>query len=54
MIALAFCILPRPNAIRWVNAGVTDAKVVAGTLLLIAALIATFTSTGSVFLYFNF
>lgn len=54
MIALAFCILPWPNAIRWVNAGVTDAKVVAGTLLLIAALIATFTSRGSVFLYFNF
>jgi alginate O-acetyltransferase complex protein AlgI len=54
MIALAFGILPRPNAIRWATTGVSDARLVVGTLVLVAALVATLASTSSVFLYFNF
>ena len=54
MIALAFCIVPRPNAIHWATTEVSGTKQVAGTPVLIVALLATLASTSSVFLYFNF
>ncbi len=54
LIALAFCIVPRPNAIHWATTEVSGTKQVAGTPVLIVALLATLASTSSVFLYFNF